>query len=128
MPLVAGNLKYTAKPPIKARDKAPKSKKTGRPEKRHRAFAAVLLGPWEFFDFQRGKLPAPLLKGMAGFLLQEFSLSEDMRALLLSAGPAAIDRKLRNQKKACRLKGMHATKPGTHLKSQIPIRLCFDRD
>jgi len=121
-------VKYVAKPPIKARNKAPKNKKTGRPEKYHKAFAAVLLSLWEFFDFQCGKLLAPLLKGMEGFLVQEFNLSEEVRALLLSVSPATIDRKLRNQKKRCRLKGMHTTKPGTLLKSQIPIRVCFDRD
>jgi len=121
-------VKYTAKPPLKARDKAPKSKKTGRPEKYHKAFITVLLSLWEFFDFQCGKLLAPLLKGMIGFLVQEFSLSEDMRALLLSVSPATIDRKLRNQKKRYRLKGIRTTKPGTLLKSQIPIRVCFDRD
>jgi len=108
--------------------KAPKSKKTGRPEKYHKDFAAVLLRLWEFFGFQCGKLLAPLLKGMAGFLVQEFNLSEEIRALLLSVSPATIDRKIRNQKKRYRLKGMHTTKPGTLLKSQIPIRVCFDRD
>jgi hypothetical protein len=121
-------VKYIAKPPIKARDKAPKSKKTGRPEKYHKAFVTVLLNLWEFFDFQCGKLLAPLLKGMAGFLVQEFNLSEEIRTLLLSVSPATIDRKLRSRKKACRLKGIHTTKPGTLLKSQIPIRVCFDRD
>jgi hypothetical protein len=121
-------VKYTAKPPTKDRDKAHKSKKTGRPEKYSKAFSAVLLSIWEFFDFQCGKLLAPLLKGMAGFLVQEFNLGEDIRALLLSVSPATIDRKLRNQKKRYRLKGIHTTKPGTLLKSQIPIRVCFDRD
>jgi len=121
-------VKCIAKPPLKARDKAPKSKKTGRPEKYNKPFATVILSLWEFFDFQCGKLLAPLLKGMAGFFVQEFNLSEDMRALLLSVSPATIDRKLRNQKKRCRLKGIHTTKPGTLLKSQIPIRVCFDRD
>jgi hypothetical protein len=121
-------VKYTAKPPIKARDKAPKSKKTGRPEKYNKPFVTVLLSLWEFFDFQCGKLLAPLLKGMAGFLVQEFNLSEEIRALLLSVSPATIDRKIRNRKKTYRLKGIHTTKPGTLLKSQIPIRVCFDRD
>jgi hypothetical protein len=101
----------TAKPPIKDRGKAHKSKKTGRLEKYGKAFADVLLSLWEFFDFKCGKLLAPLLKGMAGFLVQEFNPSEDMRALLLSVSPATIDRKLRNQKKRCRLKGIHTTKP-----------------
>jgi hypothetical protein len=65
---------------------------------------------------------------MIDFLVQEFNMSEDIRALLLSVSPATIDRKLRKQKRACRLKGLHTTKPGTLLKSQIPIRVCFGRD
>ena len=35
-------VKYTAKPPVKGRHKAPKGKKTGRPEKYHKAFVKVL--------------------------------------------------------------------------------------
>ena len=121
-------VKYVAKPPVQGRRKAPGSKKTGRPEKYHKAFVTVLSGLWEFFDFQCGKLLAPLVKGMIDFLVREFSLSEDARTLLLSASPATIDRKLRKQKKAYRLKGVSTTKPGTLLKSQIPIRVCFNRD
>jgi hypothetical protein len=83
---------------------------------------------WDFFDFHCGKLLAPLIKGMAGFLVQEFNVGEDMCALLSSVSPATIDRKLRKQKKAYRLKGIHTTKPGTLLKSHIPIRVCFDRN
>ena len=122
------SIKYVAKPPVQGRQKAPGSRKTGRPEKYHKAFVTVLSGLWEFFDFQCGKLLAPLVKGMIDFLVQEFSLSEDARTLLLSVSPATIDRKLRKQKKTYRLKGLHTTKPGTLLKSQIPIRVCFNRD
>jgi len=120
-------VKYVAKPPVQGRQKAPGSKKTGRPEKYHKAFVAVLSDIWEFFDFQCGKLLAPLIRGMADFLVQEFSMSEEERALLMSVSPATIDRKLMKRKKAYRLKGPRTTKPGTLLKSQIPIRVCFDR-
>jgi len=121
-------VKYAAKPAAKDRCKASGSKKTGRPEKRHKAFAQALFAIWDFFDFQCGKLLAPLIKGMAGFLAQELSLSSDIQALLLSVSPAAIDRKLRKAKERARLKGIHATKAGTLLKSRIPIRACFGRD
>jgi hypothetical protein len=69
-----------------------------------------------------------LVKGIIDFLVEEFALNEDTRALLSSASPATIDRKLRKRKKVYRLKGIHTTKPGTLLKNQIPIRVCFDRD
>jgi len=121
-------VKYTAKPPVKNRKKATGSKKTGRPEKYTKAFVKVLAVVWDFFDCQCGKLLAPMMRGMIGFLVQEFGLNEQMYALLESVSPATIDRKLRKEKACCRLKGICTTKPGTLLKSQIPVRVCFNRD
>jgi len=127
--LVSGKLvKAVAKPPVKGRDRAVGGKKTGRPEKYHAAFVAVLASIWELFDFQCGKLLAPLVRGMIGFLVSEFKLGEDIAALLRTVSPATIDRKLRKEKARYRLKGIRTTKPGTLLKSQIPVRVCFDRD
>ena len=63
-----------------------------------------------------------------GYLVVEFKLGEALRALLKSVSPAAIDRKLRKAKQRHRLKGIHATKPGSLLKSQIPVRACFGRN
>ena len=60
-------VKYTAKPPVKGRKKAPGSKKTGRPEKYDKAFVKVLADIWDFFDSQCGKLLAPLLRGPSVF-------------------------------------------------------------
>jgi len=121
-------VKYIAKPAVKAQKSVCKSKKTGRPEKYHKAFVEVLKAIWELFDFQCGKLLSPMVKGMISFLVLEFNLSEQLKALLLSVSPATIDRKLRKHKEHYRLKGIHTTKPGTLLKNQIPIRVCFDRD
>ena len=78
----------------------------------------MLAAIWELFDLQCGKLLAPLVKGMMGFLVPEFNLSEEMQALLQSVSPATIDRKLRKAKKRYRLKGVSTAKPGTLLKSQ----------
>jgi len=122
------SVKYIAKPPVKGHQKAPGSKKTGRPEKYHKTFVEVLKAIWELFDFQCGKLLAPLLRGMIAFLILEFNLSEELCGLLLSVSPSTIDRKLKKAKERYRLKGIHTTKPGTLLKSQIPIRVCFDRN
>jgi hypothetical protein len=122
------SVKIIAKPSVKGRYKASGGIKTGRPEKYHTAFVKVLTDIWDFFDFQCGKLLAPLMRGMIDFLVKAYGLNEDMRALLLSVSPATIDRKLRKQKEKHRLKGIHTTKPGSLLKSQIPIRVCFDRN
>jgi hypothetical protein len=121
-------VKYVAKPPLKSRQKASGSKKAGRPEKYHKAFVKALSDIWEFFDYQCGKLLAPLIRGMIDFLVLEFGLDEDICVLLNSVSPSTIDRKLKKEKSRFRLKGIHTTKPGTILKSQIPIRVCFDRN
>jgi hypothetical protein len=119
---------FIAKPPVKGSKKAPGGKKIGRPVKHHPAFVHVLTDIRELFDFQCGKLLAPLMRGIMAFLILEFNLSEELVALLKSVSPSTIDRKLRKAKARCRLKGIHTTKPGSLLKSQIPIRVCFDRN
>jgi len=119
-------IKYTAKPAVQGYGKAPKGKKTGRPEKYNPAFVAVLQAVWELFDFQCGKLLAPLIRGMMSFLVTEFNLNEKFQTLLQSVSPATIDRKLRKAKQHYRVKGISTTKHGSLLKSQIPVRVCFD--
>jgi len=121
-------VKYIASPPVKGLHKTQGGRKTGRPEKYHKAFVTILKAIWELFDYQCGKLLVPLLRGAIGFLVSEFCLSEEIRTLLLSVSPATIDRKLRKEKRRCRLKGIRTTKPGSLLKSQIPIRVCFSRE
>ena len=121
-------VKFVAKEPAKGRQKAPGGKKTGRPEKFHQAFATMLKAVWELFDCQCGKLLAPLIRGMIDALAAEFKLDKEMRALFETASPATIDRKLRHEKARYRLKGISRTKPGSLLKSHIPIRVCFAWD
>jgi hypothetical protein len=122
------SIKFIARPPTKVRHKAPTGIKTGRPEKYHKDFVKVLVVIWDFFDFPCGKLLSPLLRGIIDFLVGEFSLSGEICALLKSISPATIDRKLKKAKKRNRLKSVHTTKAGSLLKSQIPIRACFDRN
>jgi hypothetical protein len=122
------SVKFIAEPAPEARENAPNRKKTGRPITYHKAFVDVLRAVWELFDYQCGKLLSPLIKEMMAFLIIEFSLTEELQTLLLSVSPATIDRKLRKFKERYRLKGISTTKPGSLLKSQIPVRVCFDRD
>jgi len=121
-------VKFTSKPAAKGRTKASEGKRTGRPEKYRPAFVKALAAVWSFFDFQCGKLLAPLIRGIIDFLVSEFGLDEQTRALLCSVSPATIDRKLKKAKERCRIKGISTTKPGSLLKSQIPVRVCFNRD
>jgi hypothetical protein len=60
---------------------------------------------------------------MIAFLILEFNLNKELTELLQSVSPATIDRKLKFNPK-----GIHTTKPGSLLKSQIPLRVCFDRN
>jgi len=121
-------IKYIAKEPVRGRQKAHGGKKTGRPEKYNKAFVAVLKKIWELFDYQCGKLLAPLITGMIDFLVVEFDIGREQQALLETASPATIDRKLKKEKARYRLKGISTTKPGSLLKSQIPVRVCFAWD
>jgi hypothetical protein len=120
-------VRLIAKEPAKGRKNA-SGKKTGRPEKYHKVFVDTLKDIWKFFDCQCGKLLAPLIRGMIDFLVAEFDLSQELRALLETVSPAVIDRKLKREKARFRLKGISTTKPGSLLKSQIPVRVCFARD
>ena len=52
--------------------KAPGSKKPGRPKTSPKAFVNVLSEIWVLFDYQCGKLPVPLMRGMMSFLVIEF--------------------------------------------------------
>ena len=122
------SVKYITKPSVKGLHKAPGNKKTGRPEKYNKVFVKLLSEIWNLFDFQCGKLLAPLMRGMISFLTVEFDISEELCMLIKSVSPATIDRKLKKAKERFRIKGISTTKPGSLLKSQIPIRVCFDRD
>jgi IS30 family transposase len=65
---------------------------------------------------------------MMDFLAAEFKLDGELSALFKTVSGPAVDRKLRKEKARYRLKGMRTTKPGTLLKNQIPVRVCFGRD
>ena len=56
-------VRYTAKPPVKNRKKAPGSKKTGRPEKYDKAFVKVLADIWDFSTLNAGNSWLPCLGG-----------------------------------------------------------------
>ena len=121
-------VKLVAKAPAKGRQKVPGSEKRGRAETYPKAFVKVLSEIWVFFDCQCGKLLSPLVRGMMSFLVIEFGLSDQFQALLETLSPSTIDRKLKREKERFRLKGILTTKPGSLLKSQIPVKVCFHRD
>jgi hypothetical protein len=108
--------------------KASNGKKAGRPEKYYPDFVKALSALWDFFDFPCGKLFSPLLRGIINYPAGGFNLDEKTRAPLCSISPAGIDRKLKKHKERYRFKDIHTTKPGSLLKSRIPVRVCFDQN
>ena len=58
----------------------------------------------------------------------ELKVTDDVRDRLVSISAATIDRRLAGDRARLRLKGRSGTKPGSLLKSQIPIRTWADWD
>ena len=58
----------------------------------------------------------------------ELTLTDEARAQLLTMSAATIDRLLAGRRRRLRLKGMSHTKPGSLLKSQIPVRTFAEWD
>ena len=56
----------------------------------------------------------------------EIEVKKEVREKLLKISGRTIDRILREEKKKWRIKGRKGTKPGSLLKSQIPIRTFAD--
>ncbi|KKS79253.1 MAG: hypothetical protein UV54_C0038G0010 [Candidatus Beckwithbacteria bacterium GW2011_GWA2_43_10] len=58
----------------------------------------------------------------------ELTLSPEVKTKLLAISPATMDRMLKPIRQTFKLKGISTTKPGTLLKSQVPIRTFSDWD
>lgn len=84
----------------------------------------ALVKIWTIMGFICGKRLAPIFAEIISKLedCKELTLDKETRQKLLRISPATIDRLLREEKKKYELKGRSHTKPGTLLKSQIPIR------
>ena len=85
---------------------------------------APLKKAWEMMDYICGKRLAPILKELIPRLIRfgEIRLTQAAKDKLLLISPATIDRILAPERKKYKIKGRANTKPGTLLKSQIPIR------
>lgn len=85
---------------------------------------AALVVCWALTRAPAGKRLAPMLRTLVPLLRRdgELSLSDEDAALLSSMSAATIDRKLASERSRLVPRGRAHTKPGTLLKSQIPIR------
>jgi IS30 family transposase len=88
------------------------------------AVVALLKKAWEMMDFVCGKRLAPILKELIPRLMRfgEIRLTQEEKDKLMKISPATIYRILASERKKYKIKGRANTKPGTLLKSQIPIR------
>jgi hypothetical protein len=85
---------------------------------------------WMLTRAPAGKRLAPMLEVVVPLLRRDgdIVLTDDEAALLVSMSPASIDRHLGPERDRLVSRGRSHTKPGTLLKSQIPIRTWADWD
>lgn len=129
--LAGYNRSYAARR-LRARAQGPAPPKQGR--ERPRTYTSELLPAlrkvWATLDRLCGKRLAAVMEPTIEALERcgEISLTAEQRELLTSASPATLDRLLRPERRRLRLKGKSLTKPGTLLKSQIPVRTFAEWD
>jgi hypothetical protein len=88
---------------------------------------AALRLAWSFFWFECRKIPAPLIRQQMTYIAQwpAFGITGEIAEKLKKISPAPIDRYLKKDRQALRLKGKSLTKPIASLKSRIPIRTFY---
>jgi hypothetical protein len=91
---------------------------------------AALTVCWTVLGMPAGKRLAPMLGELLAVLRHfgELVIDEDTAALLVSMSAATIDRRLASERAKYQLKARCTTKPGSLLKSQIPVRTWADWD
>jgi hypothetical protein len=91
---------------------------------------AALIFCWAVLGMPAGKRLAPQLRELVPILRKfgELDIDDDTEMLLIAMSAATIDRRLAPERGKHELKGRSHTKPGSLLKSQIPIRTWADWD
>jgi hypothetical protein len=91
---------------------------------------AALAIVWTLMRCPAGKRLAPMLAMVVPLLRRDgdLELSDAQATLLCAMSPATIDRRLAREREALGFKGRSHTKPGTLLKSQIPVRTWAEWD
>jgi hypothetical protein len=91
---------------------------------------AALVLCWKVLGMPAGKRLAPMLGELVGVLrhFHELTIDEDTAELLVSMSAATIDRRLAGERAKLQLRGRSGTKPGSLLKSQIPVRTWAEWD
>ena len=110
--------------------KAPVRKKRARPRQYVFAVHQALLTCWRAANGMCSKRLVPYLPELVRVLEQqgELHLDEQTNQRLLRLSPATADRLLQAERKLAKPHGLGTTKPGTLLKSAIPIRTFAEWD
>lgn len=84
-----------------------------------------LIKIWEILEYPCSKRLKPMIEEMLEVLERhkELKVSEEIEEKLLEISSRTIDRKLKHQKQYLHRKRFSTTRPGSLLKSQIPIKL-----
>lgn len=108
----------------------PKGNRRGRHRRYGQDVIAVLAKIWEISGHLCGKRLQPFLPELVDALERhgELRLSADVKGKLLQMSASTIDRRLARARQRLPLHGRTTTKPGTLLKSAIPIRTFADWD
>jgi hypothetical protein len=118
---------------VKAEKHTPQKKRPGnRRGKRiytHETIACLRM-VWTFFWYKCGKILAPLMRRIMPFIVgwPAFAITPEIREQLTRISPATIDRYLKKDKDALRMKGKSLTKPVMALKSRIPLRTFYSSE
>jgi hypothetical protein len=88
---------------------------------------AALRLVWSFFWYKCGKILAPFMRQQMAYIAgwPDFRITDETAEKLKKISPATIDRYLKKDKEALRLKGKSLAKPLYSLKSRIPIRTFY---
>ena len=91
---------------------------------------AALTVCWTVLGMPAGKRLAPMLSELVAVLRHfgELTIDEGTAALLVSMSAATVDRRLAGERAKYQLRGRVGTKPGSLLKSQIPVRTWAEWD
>lgn len=107
-----------------------KRTKVGRRRRYGNDVVAALTKLWRISGHICGKRLQPFLPLLIEALERhnEFKVSPEVRSMLLQMSPATIDRRLKRARSKLPVRGRTVTKPGSLLKSAIPIRTFADWD
>jgi hypothetical protein len=91
---------------------------------------AALTVCWMVLGMPAGKRLAPMLSELVTVLrhFRELTIDDDSAVLLASMSAATIDRRLADERAKHKIRGRVGTKPGSLLKSQIPVRTWAEWD